>query len=74
MQAIAGLLITALCLSSTGCSNIKNTPGAQCPPNGYCDRVDFGAGAVTVCVSSSAELAQLKNDAAALRKYKAANP
>lgn len=29
----------------------KNTVGAVCPTNAICDKVDFGVGAITVCLS-----------------------
>ena len=63
--AFVALLVAA-------CGNVKNTPGAKCPDNAICDQVDFGAGAVTVCVSTPAILAQVKQGAAELRASKAA--
>lgn len=42
-----------------GCSGIKNTVGATCPANAICDKVDFGAGAITVCLSPN-DLEQVK--------------
>lgn len=44
----------------------KNTIGATCPANAICDRVDFGAGAITVCLSPS-DLAQVQAAAARSR-------
>ena len=51
----------------------KNTFGAQCPANAICDKVDFGTGAVTVCLSPS-DLAQLQAAAARTRAATKAAP
>jgi hypothetical protein len=37
----------------------KNTIGATCPTNAICDKVDFGLGAITVCLSPN-DLEQVK--------------
>ncbi len=37
----------------------KNTIGATCPTNAICDKVDFGTGAITVCLSPN-DLEQVK--------------
>jgi hypothetical protein len=55
----AGLAAAASCAP-------KNTIGATCPANAICDKVDFGAGAITVCLSPG-DLAILQAAAARSR-------
>lgn len=52
-------------IASSGCAP-KNTFGAQCPANAICDKVDFGTGAVTVCLSPG-DLAKVQAAAARSR-------
>jgi len=82
---ITSLYFGAWCLTGTGlgigigaglatssCAP-KNTIGATCPANAICDKIDFGYGAITVCLSPG-DLAKVQAGAARSRAALKSSP
>ena len=66
------IALTASVIGGQSCAP-KNTFGAQCPANAICDKVDFGTGAVTICLSPS-DLTKVQAAAARSRAATKASP